>query len=64
MIFTYLLGISLDYFAMTFIKLQKFTYGLSFWVFVSSLILFVCVSLWENRKMSKISRQELIIKLL
>ena len=60
----YIIGLSLDYFAVNFIELEKGKYGLSFWIFFSSLLLFVVVSLWENRKMSKLSRQELIIKLL
>lgn len=37
---------------------------MSFYLFCSSLLLFVLVSLWENRKMSKLSRQELVLKLL
>lgn len=60
----YIIGLSLDYFAINFIQLEKAKYGISFWMFFSSLLLFVVVSLWENRKMSRLSRQELIIKLL
>lgn len=64
MLATYGVGITLDYFAITIIKLERFHYGLSFWMFLGSLLLFVVVSLWENRKMSKLSRQELVIRLL
>lgn len=64
MLTAYAIGITLDYFAINFIKLERFKYGVSFWVFVCSLILFVLVSVWENRKMSKLSRQEMVIRLL
>lgn len=64
MLITYGIGLSLDYFAISFIPLETFSYGVSFWIFVSSLILFVIVSFWENRKMNKISKQELVIRLL
>jgi hypothetical protein len=64
MLTTYAIGLSLDYFAITIIQLEHFRYGLSFWIFIGSLLLFVVVSVWENRKMSKLSRQEMVIRLL
>jgi hypothetical protein len=49
---------------MNLIQLQTYVYGVSFWLFLSSLVVFVGVAVWENRKMSRISQQELVIKLL
>jgi hypothetical protein len=57
MIVTYAIGLSLDYFAINIIQLESSGYGISFWIFFSSLVLFVGVSLWENRKMTKLSKQ-------
>lgn len=64
MISTYLIGLSLEMFAISLLQIEKANYGVSFYLFLSSLLLFVLVSLWENRKMSKLMRQELVIKLL
>lgn len=64
MVATYGIGLSLNYFAMNLIQLQTYVYGVSFWLFVSSLVVFVAVAVWENRKMSRISQQELVIRLL
>jgi hypothetical protein len=44
-------------FAINLLEIEKARYGVSFYLFCSSLLLFVLVSLWENRKMSKLSRQ-------
>lgn len=67
MIVTYIVGLTLNYFAMinmTKENIKDYTYGPSFWVFFSSLIAFALASIWENRKMSQIAQQELVIKLL
>lgn len=67
MIVTYIVGLTLNYFAMINMakeNIQDYTYGPSFWVFFSSLIAFALASIWENRKMSQIAQQELVIKLL
>jgi len=57
MVGTYVVGLSLNYFAITLIKVTDYSYGVSFWLFFASLLVFVAVSFWENRKMSKISQQ-------
>jgi hypothetical protein len=46
MITTYGVGLSLDYFAISVMSLERYAYGVSFWLFFSSLILFLMISVW------------------
>lgn len=68
MIVIYVVGLTLHYFAMVTIVNNKgindYKYGVSFWVFFGSLLAFGLASVWENRKMSKIAKQEMVIRLI
>jgi hypothetical protein len=57
MFITYTVGLTLHLFAMTWIKLEEYQYGVSFWVFFGSLIVFALAVVYENRKLSRISKQ-------
>jgi hypothetical protein len=46
MIITYTVGLTLNYFAMTLIQLEEYRYGISFWLFFCSLIVFGLASIW------------------
>lgn len=46
MLTAYGVGLSLDFFAIEVMNLESYAYGVSFWVFFSSLILFLVVSVW------------------
>lgn len=46
MITTYGVGLSLDFFAIEVMNLDNYVYGVSFWVFFGSLVLFLIVSIW------------------
>jgi hypothetical protein len=46
MVITYVIGISLNYFGISLILLDSYRYGVSFWLFFVSLVIFVGVSVW------------------
>ncbi len=46
MIVAYVVGLTLNYFAMTLMSLDNYKYGVSFWVFFSSLIAFSLTSIY------------------
>ncbi len=64
MVAAYLLGLTLQVFAVSLLQIEQATYGPSFYLFLASFLLFALPSLWENRKMSRLLKQELVIKLL
>jgi hypothetical protein len=46
MVITYVIGVSLNYFAINLISLDGYSYGISFWLFIISLLIFVIASVW------------------
>lgn len=57
MFVTYIIGISLNFFAIANMTLVDYQYGASFWVFLGSLIVFALASIYENRKMARMEKQ-------
>ena len=64
MFVTYIVGFTLYLMAMVVMKLEDYYYGVSFWVFIASLVLLLGATVYEKWKMSKIEKQEMVIKLL
>ena len=64
MFVTYTVGMTLNYFAMNLIRITDYKYGISFWVFFSSLLIFAFALIWESIKLGKIAKQEMIIRLI
>ena len=61
---TYLVALTLSFFAVANMDLVEYTYGASFWVFLGSLVIYALASIYENRKMAVMERQEMVIRLL
>lgn len=64
MILAYSVGMTLNYFGMQLIESGSYYYGISFWIFLTSLVVMGVAVVYQNRKMSQISKEELIIKLI
>lgn len=54
---TYIIALSLNFFAVANMDLVEYYFGASFWVFLGSLVVFALASIYENRKMALMERQ-------
>jgi len=63
-ILSYSIGLGLNFFSLTLMKLNDYGYGISFWTFFTSLIVFIICIIYKNISINRISQQSLMLNLI
>ena len=63
-ILSYSIGLGLNFFSLSIMKLNNFEYGISFWTFFASLMVFIVCIIYKNISINRISQQSLMLNLI